>query len=88
MSSFILLVIKIVIFIAILTLFFGLTLQLDFSLIYEYLSYVIDIFLKIINAAIGSIGNYPEIYILLLFLIALGIVAFIVRIIKGGNDND
>lgn len=83
MSSFILLVIKIVIFIAILTLFFGLTLQLDFSLIYDALSDVIDMFLKIINAAISSIGNYPEFYILLLFLIALGIVAFIVRIIKG-----
>lgn len=88
MSSFILLVIKIVIFIAILTLFFGLTLQLDFSLIYDALSEVIDMFLKIINAAIGSIGNYPEIYILLLFVIALAIVGFIVRIIKGGNNND
>lgn len=88
MSSFILLVIKIVIFIAILTLFFGLTLQLDFSLIYDALSDVIDMFLKIINASIGSIGNYPEIYILFLFLIALAIVGFIVRIIKGGNNND
>lgn len=83
MSSFILLVIKIVIFIAILTLFFGLTFQLDFSSIYDALSDVIDMFLKIINASISSIGNYPEIYILLLFLIALGIVSFIVRLIKG-----
>lgn len=85
MNSFILLVIKIVIFIAILSLFFGLTLQLDFSLIYDALSDVIDMFIKIINAAISSISNYPDIYILLLFLIALGIVGFIVRIIKGGR---
>lgn len=85
MNNFIVLIVKIIVFVAILTALFGLTLQIDFSLIYDSLENVISTFNQIINAIVGSIGNYPELYILIIFLISLAIISFIIRLLKGSE---
>lgn len=81
--STIILVVKLVILFAVITLFVGLSIQIDFSLIYDILDQLISMFNQITNAIFSSIGNYPELYIMIIFFIALAIISFLIRLLKG-----
>lgn len=81
--STIILVVKLVILFAVIALFVGLSIQIDFSLIYDTLDQLISMFNQITNAIFSSIGNYPELYILIILFISLAIISFLVRLLKG-----
>lgn len=81
--NMIILVVKLIILFTVIILFVGLSVQIDFTLIYDTLDQLISIFNQITNAIFNSIGNYPELYILIIFFIALAIISFLVRLLKG-----